>query len=155
MCVLGFATVGIRMVLARPFRRWHWITVGTYLTLISGKKEYIWLSPMTKAPTPTEKSKKATRQHNNATINFDYTTIANRLRAVSWSNDIHHAGMVEKRLRDPNFPTNCKSCVIKRIHLKNENTPPQTRPRTDFILRPSQELKPFPTLFISCPTLRI
>ena len=42
------------------------------------KKEDIWLGPMTKAPTPPEKSKKE-RQHKTATKNFDYTTIANRL----------------------------------------------------------------------------
>ena len=31
--------------------------------------------------------KKTTWQHKNATQNFDYTTIADRLRMVSWSND--------------------------------------------------------------------
>ena len=41
------------------------------------KKKEVWLSPMTKAITPTEKSK---------TKNFDYTTIADRLKTVSWSN---------------------------------------------------------------------
>ena len=46
------------------------------------KKEEIWLSPMTKAPTPTEKSKKATWQHKNVTKNFDYTTIADRLKSI-------------------------------------------------------------------------
>ena len=39
------------------------------------KKEEIWLSPMTKAPTPTI-NPKATWQHKNATNNVDYTTIA-------------------------------------------------------------------------------
>ena len=34
-----------------------------------------------KAPTPTEKSKK---QRDNINTNFDYTTIADRLRTVSW-----------------------------------------------------------------------
>ena len=42
------------------------------------KKKEILLSPMTKAPTPTEKSK-----------NFDNTAIADRLRTVSWDNDSH------------------------------------------------------------------
>ena len=52
---------------------------------------------MTKAPTPTEKSKKQ-RDNNkkkNATKNFDYTTIADRLRTVSWSNSSHPTGMVK------------------------------------------------------------
>ena len=55
------------------------------------KKEEIWLSRMTNAPTLTEKSKKQRDQIQNATKNFDYTTIADRLRMVSWSkmgNDI-------------------------------------------------------------------
>ena len=41
------------------------------------KREEIWLSPVTKAPTPTEKSKKQRDNIKNATKNFDYTTIAN------------------------------------------------------------------------------
>ena len=49
-------------------------------------KEEIWLSPMTKAPTTTEKSKKHRDHMKNATKNFDYTTIADRLMTVSWSN---------------------------------------------------------------------
>ena len=47
------------------------------------KKEEIWLSPITKAPTPTEQFKKLKWQHKYATKNFDYTTIADRLRTVS------------------------------------------------------------------------
>ena len=39
---------------------------------------------MTKAPTPTEKSKKQRDNIKNATKNFDYTMIADRLRMVSW-----------------------------------------------------------------------
>ena len=50
-----------------------------------GKKKEIWPSPMTKPPIPTENSK-TKGQHTNATKNFDYTTIADRLRTVSWSN---------------------------------------------------------------------
>ena len=56
-----------------------------------GKREEIWLSPITKAPTLTEKS---TRQHKNATKNFDYTTIADRLGTVSWSSNSHPTGVV-------------------------------------------------------------
>ena len=47
------------------------------------KKKEIWLSPVTKAPTSTEKSKKQRDNIKNATKNFDYTTIADRLRTVS------------------------------------------------------------------------
>ena len=49
------------------------------------KKEGIWFSPMTKAPTPTDKSKKQRDNTKKATKIFDYTTIANRLKTVSWS----------------------------------------------------------------------
>ena len=44
------------------------------------KKEEIWLSPMTKAPTTTHKIQKATWQHKNATK----TSITQRLRTDLW-----------------------------------------------------------------------
>ena len=50
---------------------------------------------MTEALTPTEKSKKQRDNTKNATKNFDYTTIADRLRTVSWGNDSHPAGVVK------------------------------------------------------------
>ena len=59
------------------------------------KKEEIWLSLMTKAPTPTEKNPKSSVTTQNATKNFDYTTIADRLRTVSWGNDSHPTGVVK------------------------------------------------------------
>ena len=43
------------------------------------KKEEIWLSPMTKAHTPTEMSKGQSDNTNNATKKFDYTAVADRL----------------------------------------------------------------------------
>ena len=48
------------------------------------KKEEIWLSSMTQAPTITEMSKGQSDNTNNATKKFDYTAIADRLRTVSW-----------------------------------------------------------------------
>ena len=45
--------------------------------------------------------------------NFDYTTIADRLRTASWSNNNHPTGVVLNGLRVPNPPTNHKSRVIK------------------------------------------
>ena len=45
------------------------------------KKEEIWLSPMTIAPSPTEK--KETWQQTNATKNFYYIAIVDRLMTVS------------------------------------------------------------------------
>ena len=65
-----------------------------------------------KNPIPTENSK-SNGQHKNATKNFDYTTIADRLRTVSWSNNSHSTGVVKPGLKGTNLPTNCKSSVIK------------------------------------------
>ena len=50
------------------------------------KKKDIWLSPMTKKPYTHRKIIKATltqKRHSN----FDYTTIATRIRTVNWSDD--------------------------------------------------------------------
>ena len=66
---------------------------------------------MTKAPTPTGKFKKATWQHKNATKNFDYTTIADRRRTVSWGNDSHPTGVVKPYYRIPTFPVTAKAVL--------------------------------------------
>ena len=68
------------------------------------KKEEIWLSPMTKAPTPTEKSKTQHDNTKNATKYFDYTTIADRLRTVSWGNSSHPTGVVKPVYERSTFP---------------------------------------------------
>ena len=48
-------------------------------------------------PPPTEKSnEQQTWQHKNATKNFDCTTIADRLRTVSWSNDCKLNGLATR-----------------------------------------------------------
>ena len=51
---------------------------------------------MKKAPTTPEKNIKGNVTTKNATQNFDYTTIENRLRAISWSNTSHPTGMVRQ-----------------------------------------------------------
>ena len=61
--------------------------------LYEEKKKEIWLRPMTKTPIPTENSK-TNGQHKNATKNFDYTTIADPLRTVNWSNNSNPTGVV-------------------------------------------------------------
>ena len=43
-------------------------------------------------------------QHKNATKNFDYTTISDRLRTVSWSNDSYPTGVVKLVYGIPTFP---------------------------------------------------
>ena len=59
---------------------------------------------MTKAPTPTEKSKKQRDNIKNATKNFGYTTIADRLRTVSLSNSSHSTGVVKPVYERSTFP---------------------------------------------------
>ena len=85
---------------------WPWFH---QLWQFSREKEEIWLSPMTEALTPTEKSKKQRDNTKNATKNFDYTTIADRLRTVSWGNDSHSAGVVKPVYGIPTFPLTAKA----------------------------------------------
>ena len=68
------------------------------------KKEEIWLGPITNAPTLTEKSKKQRDNIKYATKNFDYTTSADRLRTVSWSNSSYPTGVVEPVNERSTFP---------------------------------------------------
>ena len=71
---------------------------------VKDKKEEIWLSPMTNAHTPTEKFKKHRDNIKNVTKNFDYTTIADRLKTVSRSNSSHPSGVIKRVLWAPSFP---------------------------------------------------
>ena len=63
---------------------------------------------MTKPPMPTENSN-TKRQHTNAIKNFDYITIADRLRTVSWSNNSHPTGVVKPVYGYPTFPLTAKA----------------------------------------------
>ena len=56
----------------------------------------------------TEKSKnKVTTQKRHQ--NIDYTTIADRLRTVSWSYDIHTTGVIKPVYGIPAFPLTVKA----------------------------------------------
>ena len=83
---------------------------------IKEKREEIWLSLMTKAPTLTETSKGQSDNANNATKRLDYTAVADRLRTVSWGNYGHQTGVVNL-VYGPNLPTPRNSRVIKRTHV--------------------------------------
>ena len=72
-----------------------------------------------KSPNTDRKIQKATWQHKNDTTNFDYTTIADRLRTVSWGNDSHPTGVVKPVYRIPTFPLTTKAMLSKDTHLKN------------------------------------
>ena len=59
---------------------------------------------MTNNPASTEKSKQQRDNTKNATKHFDYTTIADRLRTVSWSNNNHPTGVVKPVYERSTFP---------------------------------------------------
>ena len=62
-----------------------------------------------KSPYTNRKIQKAKWQHENATKNFDYTTIAYRLRTVTWGNDSHPTGVVKPVYGIPTFPLTAKA----------------------------------------------
>ena len=62
---------------------------------------------------------KATWQHKNATKNFDYTTIADRLRTVSWSNSSHPTGVVKPVYERSTFPLSATAVQSKGHTFKN------------------------------------
>ena len=68
---------------------------------------------LSQKPIPAENSK-INRQHKNVTKNVDYTTIADRLRAVSWSIHSHPTSVVKPGLKGTNLPTHRKISVINR-----------------------------------------
>ena len=106
---------GVVCVVTLPFWHFCWCrgfchrTESDLFLFLLREKEEIWLSPMTEALTPTEKSKKQRDNTKNATKNFDYTTIADRLRTVSWGNDSHPAGVVKPVYGIPTFPLTAKA----------------------------------------------
>ena len=62
-----------------------------------------------KSPYTNRKIQKATWQHKNATKNFDYTKIADRLRTVSWSNNSHPTGVIKPVYERSTFPLTAKA----------------------------------------------
>ena len=74
---------------------------------------------------PSENSK-TNGQHKNATKNFDYTTIADRLMAVSWSDNSNPTGVVKPVYGYPTFPLTAKARLSKGHTFKKKlvNYPP-------------------------------
>ena len=62
-----------------------------------------------KRPYTNREIQKATWQYKKATKNFDYTTIADRLRTVSWSNIRHLSVVVKPVYGIPTFPQTAKA----------------------------------------------
>ena len=67
-----------------------------------------------KSPYTKRKIRKATWQQKTATKNYDYTTIADRLKTVSWSNDSYHTGVVKPGSQPSHLPP--KLCNQKDTH---------------------------------------
>ena len=76
-----------------PTKIFDYISIADWLRTVSWSKRK--RKSLTKAPTPTEKSKKHHDNMKNATKNFDYTAIADRRRTVSWSNSSNPTGVVK------------------------------------------------------------
>ena len=69
---------------------------------------------MTKAPTATDKSKKVRDNRKNASKNFDYTTIADRLRTVS-----HPTSVVKPVYKRSTFSLTATAVKSKEHTFKN------------------------------------
>ena len=82
---------------------------------VEEKAEEIGLSPKTNPPTHTEKSHKQHKKHQN----FDYTTIADRLRTVSLRNNSYPTGVVKPFYGILTFPLTTKAVLSKGHTLKN------------------------------------
>ena len=84
---------------------------------VEEKKEGIWLSPMSKAPTPAEMSRGQSDNTNNDTKKFDYTAVADRLRTVSLSNYgpqlVWLTGLPAQHSHFPQQPCNQKDTHLK------------------------------------------
>ena len=64
-------------------------------------------------------SARATWQHKNATKNFDYTTVADRLRTVSWNNSSHQTGVVKPVYERSTFSLTATAVQSKGHTFKN------------------------------------
>ena len=71
---------------------------------------------MTKTLTSTENYRNKVTTQKKSHHNFDYTTIADRLRTVSWSKTATQMVWIT-RFTGTQPSTNRKSCVIKMTHI--------------------------------------
>ena len=67
------------------------------------KKEENLLCPITKPLNPKKNPKRNVTTEKKRHQNFDETTIANRLKTVSWSNNSHQTGVVKPIYGYPTF----------------------------------------------------
>ena len=72
-----------------------------------------------KSPHTNEKLQKSKTTTQIRHQKLDYTTIANRLRTVSWSNNIHQNGVVKPDNEIPTFRLTAKAVLSKEHTFKN------------------------------------
>ena len=93
----------------KPTHTRPWISYPLIVIVYHTKRKgEIWLSPMTKTPSPIQKSKKQS-VNTKTTENFDYTTIVDRFRVVSWGNDSHPTGVAKPVYGITTFPLTAKA----------------------------------------------
>ena len=86
---------------------------------------------MTNAPTLTEKSKKQRDNIKNATKNFDYTMIADRLMTVSWNTAVTQLVWLNRFTSAQPSHLPQQSCYQNETHLKIRKQSSLKRPRTN------------------------
>ena len=79
----------------QSFSGWYICNGTVEVTYKEEKKENILSIHMTKSPSPTENLKKHSDNPKNAAWMFHHKAIADRLRAISKSNDRHPTGVVK------------------------------------------------------------
>ena len=104
---------------------------------------------MTKVPIQTE-NKKAKRQQKSHQNNSNYTTTAERLRTVSWTNYSYQTGVVKLVCGHPTFPLTAKDVQSKGNTFKNLQIIILYRPRTNSKPKQRQQRKGRSTRWHSC-----
>ena len=83
------------------------------------KKEDIWLYPVTKAPTPPEKSKKQTWQHNKRYQKLGFHNDCGPTKDGQLSNSSHPTGVVKPLHERWTFPLTATAVKSKGHTFKN------------------------------------
>ena len=84
------------------YPRAHVVGFGRFVPFLE-KREEIWLGHMTKTRITTENLQKQSDNTKNIK-SFDYKTIADLLRTVTWSNNSNPTGVAKPDYRIPTFP---------------------------------------------------
>ena len=89
----------------------------TKLCIIAREKGRDLTQSYDKSPYTNRNVKRAKWQHKQRHKKFDYTTVVDRLRTVSWSNHGYPTGVVN-RFYGAHLPTHRNSCVINGKNMQ-------------------------------------